>query len=198
MGKAIWGEKAAGAGAVVSAALASMCCILPVGLGAVGLSGAVLSAFFDPLRPYFLVLSAVLLCVGFFFAVRRPAEGEACTASSSRLSRASRPTLFVAATATAALAMFPSISGFASGGAEALPPTVNSQVIVLEVEGMTCESCAPGVRRELRDVPGVIDAAVSYERKTAEVRVREERPPRLAVLLEAVKRAGYSAALAEN
>ena len=29
-------EKAAGAGAVVAAALASMCCILPLGLGAVG------------------------------------------------------------------------------------------------------------------------------------------------------------------
>ncbi len=34
-------EKAAGAGAVVAAGLASMCCILPIALGAVGLSAVV-------------------------------------------------------------------------------------------------------------------------------------------------------------
>ena len=198
MGRGISGGRAAGAGAVVSAALASMCCILPVGLGAIGLSGAVLSAFFEPLRPYFLVLSAVLLSVGFYFAFRKPAEGEACTSESSRFSRASRPALFVAALATAAFAMFPSISGFASGSVETLPPKVETSVIVLRVDGMTCESCAPGVRSELLDIPGVIDAAVSYERKVAEVRVRVERPPAAAVLLEAVKKAGYSASLGEH
>ena len=198
MARGISGGKAAGAGAVVAAALASMCCILPVGLGAIGLSGAVLSAFFEPLRPYFLVLSAVLLSVGFYFAFRKPAEGEACTAESSRLSRASRPALFVAALATTALAMFPTISGFASGGVETLPSKVESSVIVLHVDGMTCESCAPGVRSELLDVPGVIDAAVSYEREVAEVRVREERPPEVELLLEAVKKAGYSATVAEK
>lgn len=193
MGKGISGDKAAGAGAVVSAALASICCILPVGLGAVGLSGAVLSAFLEPLRPHFLVLSIVLLSIGFYFAFRRPAEGEACSVETSRVSRASRPMLFVAALSTAALAMFPSISGLASGGSETLSSEVASAVIVLQVDGMTCESCAQGVWSELLDVPGVIDAAVSYERKTAEVRVREERPPGVELLLEAVKKAGYSA-----
>ena len=69
---------------------------------------------------------------------------------------------------------------------------------MLQVDGMTCESCAPGVRSELLDVPGVIDAAVSYERKVAEVRVREERPPGVEHLLKAVKKAGYSATVAEN
>lgn len=193
MSKRISSENAAGVGALVSAALASMCCILPVGLGAVGLSGAVLSGFFEPLRPFFLILAALLLAVGFHFAFRKPAEGEECSAGSSRLSRVARPTLFVAAFATAAFAMFPSIAGFASGGAERLAPEVASNVVVLEVDGMTCESCAPAIRNELLDVPGVIDAAVSYERKVAEVRVREERAPSPKLLIEAVKKAGFSA-----
>ena len=181
---------------MLAAGLASMCCILPIGLGAVGLSGALVSAFFEPLRPYFLVLSGTLLALGFYFSFRTPAEGEACTTGRSRVARASRPTLFVAAAATAALAMFPSIVGFASGGTDALAPTVESSVIVLRVEGMTCESCAPAVRAHLLDVPGVIDAAVSYERKVAEVRVRGERPPEMSLLVEAVKRAGYTAQVA--
>ncbi len=186
-------EKAAGAGAVLAAALASMCCILPLGLGAIGLSGAVVSAFFEPLRSYLLVLAGGLLAAGFYFSFRGPAEGEACSTGASKLSRASRPTLFVAALATVVLAMFPSIVGFASDTSEALAPAVKSNVVVLRVEGMTCEACATGVRHHLLDVPGVIDAAVSYEDKLAEVRVRQERSPETSLLVEAVKKAGYTA-----
>ena len=188
-------EKAAGAGAVVAAALASMCCILPLGLGTIGLSGAVASAFFEPLRPYFLAAAGTLVALGFYFAFRASRSGEACRSDSSRLSRASRPTLFFATLGTTVLALFPSISGLASGGADTLAPEVESSVIVLRVEGMTCESCAPGIRAHLLDVPGVIDAVVSYERKLAEVRVREERSPELGLLVQAVEKAGYAVVL---
>ena len=60
---------------------------------------------------------------------------------------------------------------------------------------MTCEARVPGVRTALLDVPGVIDAAVSYERKNAQVRVRAERPPEQSALLDAVEKAGYTGAL---
>ncbi len=191
-------EKAVGAGAVIAAAVASMCCILPAGLGAIGLSGVVVSAFFEPLRPYFLVLSGVLLAVGFYFSFRRPAEGEVCSTNSARLSRASRPTLLLAAIATAGFALFPTLAGLASGGAESLPSDVSSTVVTLRVDGMTCESCTPAVRARLLDVPGVIDAAVSYQRQLAEVRVRQERPPEAEQLIAAVEKAGYAASLVEN
>lgn len=188
-------EKAAGAGAVIAAALASMCCILPLGLGAIGLSGAVVSAFFEPLRPFFLGLSGVLLAVGFYLAFRGPVEGETCSTNTLRLSRASRPTLFVAMLATVGFAVFPTFAGLASGGEESLPSDVPSTVVTLRVDGMTCESCASTVRAHLLDVPGVIDAGVSYGRKLAEVRVREERPPEGERLVAAVEKAGYSASL---
>ena len=45
------------------------------------------------------------------------------------------------------------------------------------------------------DVPGVIDAAVNYERKNAHVRVRAERPPKESALLAAIEKAGYTGAL---
>lgn len=182
----------AGVGAVLAAALASACCILPAILGAIGLSGAVLSAFFEPLRPWFLALAAILLSAGFYLAMRRPAEGEACT-SSGWLAGATRPTLFASALATFALAMAPGLMGLAADGPETLASEVASEVVVLQVDGMTCESCAPAVRSHLLDVPGVIDAAVSYERARAEVRVRAERPPDPERLVEAVAESGYAA-----
>ena len=43
----------------------------------------------------------------------------------------------------------------------------------------------------------MIDAAVSYERSRAEVRVRDERPPEVSQLLAAVDRSGYSAQISE-
>ena len=188
-------DRVASVGAVVSAALASMCCILPFGLAALGLglSGAVVAAFFEPLRPYFLVLAALLLGLGFYLSSRTPSETEACSTGTSSVSRASRPTLLAAALATAALAMFPSIVGSASGDGDTLALETRTTVIVLQLEGMTCEGCATGIRNELLDVPGVIDAAVSYERKVAEIRVREERAPEVSLLVEAVERAGFSA-----
>ncbi len=182
-------------GAVVSAALASMCCILPLGLGALGLSTTVVAAFFEPLRPWFLALAALLLGSGFYFAFRSPPEGEVCSPESRALSKISKPALWVSTIAVVALALVPSISGIAAGGNEELGPTTASEVVVLKIEGMTCEACVPGVRTALLDVPGVIDAAVNYERKNAQVRVRAERPPEASALLAAVEKAGYTGAL---
>ncbi len=193
------GAKAAGAGAVVSAALASMCCILPLGLGALGLSSTALSAFFAPLRPYFLALAGVLLALGFYSSFRASRTAAAvCATDSGRVSRLSRPTLWIATAAVLSLALFPSLAGTASGGGAELRSEVASEVVVLRVEGMTCAACAPEIRSELLDVPGVIDAAVSYEQATAEVRIRTEKRPADATLLAAVERAGYSAQVTER
>lgn len=180
-------------GAVTSAALASMCCILPLGFGALGISTSVVAGFFEPLRPWFLTLAALLLSAGFYFAFRRPVEGEACATGTRTLSKLSKPALWTSTVLVIGLALFPSISGIAAGGNSELAATTDSKVVVLAIAGMTCEACAPSVRTALMDVPGVIDAAVSYEHQSAQVRIRSERPPDAASLLAAVKSAGYTA-----
>ncbi len=182
--------------AVFSAALASMCCILPLSLGVVGLSGAALSAFFEPLRPYLLALAATLLGLAYYFAFRAPRQaGASCDVEGARLARHVRFLLGLATAAVVALAFFPSIASFAVGGAGQLASdgSVPSALVVLDVDGMTCEACAPEVRRRLLEVPGVLDAAVSYPRQVAEVRVRDEQGPKVGDLVEAVRAAGYEA-----
>jgi Cu+-exporting ATPase len=56
---------------------------------------------------------------------------------------------------------------------------------------MTCTACEGEIERELVKVPGVVGAAVSFERKQAQVRV--VIPPRAEPLIAAVERAGYHA-----
>jgi copper chaperone CopZ len=188
----------AGGSAVVAAGLASICCILPLGLGVLGLSGAMISAFFEPLRPYMLALAGLLLALGFYLSFRAGKTREVCSTDSMTASRAARPTLFIAVAATVGLALFPSMVSLASGGQETLPAEVESKVVLLQVVGMTCETCASQVRTQLLDLPGVIDVAVSYERGVAAVRVREERGPEVHSLIEAVEQAGFTATVVER
>ena len=55
------GSRTAVAGSVVSGFLASACCIGPVALTLLGLSGGALAHRLEPLRPYLLVLTYGLL-----------------------------------------------------------------------------------------------------------------------------------------
>src|SRR5207245_939372 len=69
------------AGSVVSGILASACCIGPLVLGLMGISGAAFARRFEPFRPYLLVVTYALLGGAFYLTYRPPAAcgpGEAC------------------------------------------------------------------------------------------------------------------------
>jgi heavy metal translocating P-type ATPase len=68
------------------------------------------------------------------------------------------------------------------------------RTVKLQVDGMSCASCAKAVEKSLCAVPGVENASVNFISKTASVDVQDgaanEQP-----LIDAVKRVGYSARL---
>jgi mercuric ion transport protein len=70
------------AGSVISGILASACCIGPLLLAFLGISGAAFARVFEPFRPYLLVVTYALLGGAFYIAYRpqKPAcgPGEAC------------------------------------------------------------------------------------------------------------------------
>ena len=57
-------------GGVAAAAASALCCAGPLLAVTVGVSGAGLSATFDPLRPYFLAATGILLLTGFYLVDR--------------------------------------------------------------------------------------------------------------------------------
>src|SRR5258708_17536812 len=79
------------AGSVVSGILASACCIGPLVLTLMGISGAAFAHRFDPFRPYLLVVTYALLGGAFYLTYRPQAacgSGEACEmAGAGRLGR---------------------------------------------------------------------------------------------------------------
>ncbi len=63
-------ERAAVVGSIVSGVAASVCCIAPLAFAAAGVSGAALAHRFEPLRPYFLLLTYALLGGAFYWTYR--------------------------------------------------------------------------------------------------------------------------------
>lgn len=108
--------------------------------------------------------------------------------------------LWLATVLVVLFAWFPaSIGLFLSGGGSPTPAAKpDVQEIVLGIQGMTCEGCARTVEKAIRSVPGVLAVSVDYEKSQAIVVLpRDEAVPGDAIL-EAVRRAGYSATLKQS
>lgn len=107
------GKTALAAGGGVAAALASaLCCAGPLVAVSLGVSGAGMAATFDPLRPYFLGATALMLATGFWLLrreERRACEpGTLCSSPVAR--RRMRLMLWVATLLAGVFASFPTWS----------------------------------------------------------------------------------------
>jgi mercuric ion transport protein len=104
-------------GGVTAAAVSALCCAGPLLAVTLGVSGVGFSATFEPLRPYFLAATALLLGAGFYRIHTTPAEacvGRTCaTADEARRKRRLEKVMLWSATALAgAFATFPTWSGW--------------------------------------------------------------------------------------
>jgi mercuric ion binding protein len=66
------------------------------------------------------------------------------------------------------------------------------QTVVLDVQKMTCSLCSVTVQKALKKVPGVADARIDYDKKTATVKFDPEKVTP-AVLVKATTDAGFPA-----
>lgn len=96
-----------GAGALLAALGASLCCSLPLAVALLGVGSAALGARLEPFRPYFAAATAVLLGVAFYRAYR-PVDctpDEACAVAPRR--RRARIFLWIVAFVAMVLLAFP-------------------------------------------------------------------------------------------
>lgn len=70
------------------------------------------------------------------------------------------------------------------------------RTVTLAVDNMSCESCPYIVEKSLKRVKGVIDATVSFEKRTASVRFEDSRTG-IDALTRATAEAGYPSRIAE-
>ena len=105
---------AAAAGAILSALIASACCVGPLVLALLGLGGGALLVKFEPYRPYFIAVTLLLLGAGFWLQYRKPTtatrDGAACACPAPRARRTGRILLWVATAVVVGSLSFPYIA----------------------------------------------------------------------------------------
>jgi len=106
----------ANAVAIVTAFVASACCVGPLVFALLGLGGGALLVKFEPYRPHFMALTFALLGAGFYFTYRKPktaasvAQGDACGCPAPRTNRVGRIMLWVATALVVGFLAFPYIA----------------------------------------------------------------------------------------
>ena len=83
-----------------------------------------------------------------------------------------------------------SVAVLASGLLAADAANAGEQTVTLAVENMTCASCPYIVKRSLAAVPGVSNAQVSFETKSATVTFDDQKTS-VTALTDATTKAGY-------
>lgn len=159
---------------IVSALLASSCCVLPLlllgmtllGIGTAGLAGA--STVLGSLKWYLFPMAMVGLGLSYYlyFREKKKCATEACRMMNQRL------TTVMLSISTAVIvgfllwSVYPYLMG--SEALSASPPaSPEHAVAVFAVAGMTCGGCEIAVGEALRAVAGVDSVKVSYPEERA-------------------------------
>lgn len=211
------GEKIAKIAALISAAMASSCCWLPLLLLALGVSGAGIASTLEAYRPLFIVVTFGFLGAAFCFTYRphrtvvggahdccspQPAEGtEDCCATPDRghfsVAALNKVMLWVVTALAVAFLLFPNYVGAFLGGGDGKRVTTSMNRASLKVEGMTCEGCASLVEKAIRSVPGVLAVEVDYQKGQAVVGTEPCCPVPRDGILAALEKAGYRGSFPE-
>ena len=159
--------------AIVTSLLASLCCITPVLAVLGGLGGiAATFSFLEPLRPYLIGLTVIVLSYAFYNAYKPKKKVEiecACEDEETKAKKNfinSRVFLWIVAVVAVVLITFPYYSKAFFPNEDNNVIAIQSNNIVkakLEIEGMTCTSCEQSVDYALKSEKGVLSAESSYK-----------------------------------
>ncbi len=179
-------------GAVVSAVGASICCVGPLLLLALGVGGAWVGNLtaMEKYRPFWTAATLIFLGLAFLKVYRKPKKEPCCPGDACRpeAGRRNRILLWAVAVFVLGLLLLPYIIPYAFAG-EGGGSTVTRQV-TLALRNMTCAACAVTVKKSLTRLDGVKDARVTANPPRAVVTYDPTRVP-AERLVEATTKAGF-------
>lgn len=186
---------------IITAIIASSCCITPVLALIGGLSGAG-SAFswMEPLRPYLIGFTILVFAYAWYQKLKpKPQDECGCAEDEKPKFIQSKTFLFIVTIFAALMLAFPYYSHI-------FFPKNEKQVIVIDknniqtaefkISGMTCLGCEEEVKHEVNKLNGIIKADVSYERGTAEIQFDNSKT-NLEEITKAINSTGYQVTQSE-
>lgn len=168
-------KKAMGLG-LKAGIIASLCCIIPLILIIFGLASASVALKFVQYKLYFIALSIIFLVGSLWYFFKRRA---CCSPEKGKISKK----WFIGIALGFHLLTFlillyvlmPTISPFLYNlSSEKTEASIvnnfsNLRQLTLKTSGMTCSSCAAGIKYNLENLPGVIKAEVSFYQSRATI-----------------------------
>ncbi len=179
--------------ALVTAFLASVCCLGPVVLAVLGIGGAGLFSKFENLRPYLFGLTAILLVTAFYFTYRtRKVKCEDGTCKIHKASKWNKIVLWIATILIVFFMGFPYLIGAlntSSGNDE-----TNGEIaeVTITVKGMTCSGCEFNVEKAVKKLNGIIKVKADHKKGKAHVFFKEGQV-KIDDVMQAINKAGYKA-----
>lgn len=170
-------KKAVGIG-LKAGVIASLCCIIPLVLIIFGLASASAALKFVQYKPYFIILSIIFLAGSIWYFFRK----KVCTTCAPSENTVSKK-WFIGTTVGVHFLTFlillyvlmPNISPFLynlssdRNTASFINNSSELGKLHLKISGMTCSSCATGIKYELERLTGVTEAEVSFYRNRAAI-----------------------------
>ncbi len=158
-------------GAIAAAVAASLCCLGPLILLALGVSGAWIGnlAAMEKYRPIFISVTLGLLGFAFYRVYRK--SGEACEpgshCASPKAGRFNEIALWIVTVLVLGLLATPYAVGYLSSGSRAAVQgsqiVAETRQVTLAVQNMTCAGCVPTVTSSLKGVEGILELRVTLE-----------------------------------
>ncbi len=193
--------------AILAAIAASVCCVGPLVLLALGVGGAWVGNLtaLEPFRPYLMALTFLFLGYAFYRIYRKP-KAEECepgsycaNPKSDRINKISLWSVTFVVLVLFAIPYVAGVSASSSTGDKATSVLTATKIdrVILDVPGMSCPSCPFTVQKSLEKLTGVIKAEASLEQKKAVVLFD---PTKVSVqeMIEATTQAGYRSTVAKN
>lgn len=187
-------------GAVVSAIVASLCCIGPVAVALIGVGSIGAFAVFEAYRPYLIGLTAMLLGLAFYLSYRKRevlCEDGTCKLEST--GKWNKRTVWLATVVAAVALTFPSYDLTSANAAQSMLDQrarrdSSLAIAVLDIEDMDCLGCAKGLEATLGRLGGVKKAVVEFEKGRAVVEYDSSKVTTVR-LIAAVDETGFKAKL---
>lgn len=191
-------NKLIGAG-LLTAFAASLCCITPVMVLVAGTSGlASTFSWLDPMRPYFVVITFIVL--GFaWYQKLKPKTVETiqcdCEEDGQKPFMQTKTFLGVITVFATLMLAFPNYAHIFYPSNDkneiVIVNASNIQTVTFDVKGMTCNGCASHVENDVNKLPGIIKVDAIYEEATAKVAF-DQNKVRLTQIVKAINETGYS------
>ncbi|PIP67908.1 MAG: hypothetical protein COW92_03975 [Candidatus Omnitrophica bacterium CG22_combo_CG10-13_8_21_14_all_43_16] len=184
---------------ILSAAIASICCLGPFVLILLGLGSLGIGAAIGKYHWYFIAAALLLLTFawGSYLKKKRACDLKACKMENKKI------TLFTLIISTLIVAIFVTLNiytyvvqkDFTDKRTKA--GLIETRTVVIPVEGMTCFTCELAVSSAIKKVKGVVTAKASAKEGKARV---EYDPSKTSIeqLVEAINKTGYKASLIRN